>query len=94
MPTPCMHKVNKSKHNTNEKECLCFLTCLLCLVTLGGLALVDVDASISNEPHDSAQQLHEWIHGVQNLLLRQVPGSREAGRFTHWQEQLWVPGAS
>jgi hypothetical protein len=77
--TRCMHKINKSKPNTNKTEHLCFLTCLLCLVTLDGLALVDVDVSIADEPHDSAQQLHERIHGIQNLLLRQVPGSGEAG---------------
>lgn len=67
------HKVNKSKHNNNKKKALQlppFLTCLLRLITLDGLALVDVDASVADEPHNSTQQLHEWIHGVQDLLLR------------------------
>lgn len=56
-------------------------TGLLGLVTLGLQALVDVNLSVPQQPHHSADQLDERVGPVQNIFLGQIPGEEESERI-------------
>lgn len=57
-------------------------TCLLRLVALDLQALVDVDLTVPQQPHHTADQLHEGVRLVQDLLLGQVSGRGDGQRVS------------